>query len=97
MYVLLIFIYQAVGGIRDAQETRGLGYVYNRQDDASLTFPSSQAPSPLTGWGRLRVRSFSHSASKALRALGQASISLLDNVRAMQPGCLLYPSDAADA
>ena len=57
-----------------------------RTADASRTLPSSQAPVPFVGNGRLRNRSFSHSASKALRALGQDSISLRDNLRAIQHG-----------
>ena len=34
----------------------------------------------------MRKRKLSHSASKALRALGHAFISLVGNLRAMQPG-----------
>ena len=39
---MLVFFFQAEDGIRDAQESRGLGDVYKRQDMASA--PPSATP-----------------------------------------------------
>ena len=39
--LLFVFFFQAEGGIRDAQESRGLGDVYKRQSLISATRPRS--------------------------------------------------------
>ncbi len=36
-YIVIFFFFQAEDGIRDAQESRGLGDVYKRQDYSGIS------------------------------------------------------------
>ena len=57
MRVFWIFFFQAEDGIRDAQESRGLGDVYKRQWFIHLRFPGHEHVKIIDGvpegWGNL--------------------------------------------
>ena len=78
------FFFQAEDGIRDAQESRGLGDVYKRQMSNST---AAGRGSVLTPWARGSVRRCSCSSAGRWGGARRGTRGR---------GCLLYTSDAAD-
>ena len=82
------FVFQAEDGIRDAQESRGLGDVYKRQ---ALDHPAKHFARAVVHVGEDGLR-----ACHRLRVSGLHPPPVVAYVAAVQRNCLLYTSDAAD-
>eukprot|EP00658_Telonema_sp_P-2_P071795 TRINITY_DN61004_c0_g1_i1.p1 TRINITY_DN61004_c0_g1~~TRINITY_DN61004_c0_g1_i1.p1 ORF type:complete len:150 (-),score=19.19 TRINITY_DN61004_c0_g1_i1:67-516(-) len=103
-YMLLpFFFFQAEDGIRDAQESRGLGDVYKRQlgDKAQSEWAKEQAyqqwPRPAQQHRRQSSRSI-HMQRRAtsLTPLRMRARATTSGSEGQSHTCLLYTSDAAD-
>src|SRR5674536_382523 len=86
-FCCFFFFFQAEDGIRDAQESRGLGDVYKRQTRTVAGLTSTAAA--------ISVRVCPSAASARMRA-AIAAVSLVGPFGPHLAGCLLYTSDAAD-
>ena len=86
---MLFFFVQAEDGIRDAQESRGLGDVYKRQHSAVLSDRCPQiAISVVNPFGKYKF--------KCCCNYGRTIIPSYTCVVHFWNPCLLYTSDAAD-
>eukprot|EP00658_Telonema_sp_P-2_P081683 TRINITY_DN8450_c0_g1_i8.p1 TRINITY_DN8450_c0_g1~~TRINITY_DN8450_c0_g1_i8.p1 ORF type:complete len:123 (+),score=36.68 TRINITY_DN8450_c0_g1_i8:80-448(+) len=97
--VFFFFFFQAEDGIRDAQESRGLGDVYKRQSPIMATTPTSTAPSHL----HQVLAAPSGSTTWETACPQPHGTTLLPGWQRSAGGgarlricCLLYTSDAAD-
>eukprot|EP00658_Telonema_sp_P-2_P069643 TRINITY_DN5899_c0_g1_i8.p1 TRINITY_DN5899_c0_g1~~TRINITY_DN5899_c0_g1_i8.p1 ORF type:complete len:111 (-),score=57.53 TRINITY_DN5899_c0_g1_i8:98-430(-) len=90
MPIVFFFFFQAEDGIRDAQESRGLGDVYKRQ------------PEPLEPYTREEKREDDvfkeHSAGIDFSKYEEIKVSMQPHNAPVElfSDCLLYTSDAAD-
>ena len=78
---MCFFFFQAEDGIRDAQESRGLGDVYKRQAHMFFCHGRDKGATCNTGW-------WPNEAFDAFKAKGVSEEACYT--------CLLYTSDAAD-
>eukprot|EP00658_Telonema_sp_P-2_P018074 TRINITY_DN17079_c0_g1_i1.p1 TRINITY_DN17079_c0_g1~~TRINITY_DN17079_c0_g1_i1.p1 ORF type:complete len:133 (-),score=43.75 TRINITY_DN17079_c0_g1_i1:69-467(-) len=89
-YCLTFFFFQAEDGIRDAQESRGLGDVYKRQEkDRQLKAAAISVPAELGA-------EFQHTREALARKEEELQHAREALARKEEEACLLYTSDAAD-
>eukprot|EP00658_Telonema_sp_P-2_P049327 TRINITY_DN37503_c0_g1_i2.p1 TRINITY_DN37503_c0_g1~~TRINITY_DN37503_c0_g1_i2.p1 ORF type:complete len:112 (-),score=12.25 TRINITY_DN37503_c0_g1_i2:26-361(-) len=92
-----VFFFQAEDGIRDAQESRGLGDVYKRQPSSWGALwgssPASRRPCNLHGTGRKIASTTPLLGSQPGLGSGQSPRSRCWPRRGMAGGCLFYKSD----
>eukprot|EP00658_Telonema_sp_P-2_P056936 TRINITY_DN453_c0_g1_i6.p1 TRINITY_DN453_c0_g1~~TRINITY_DN453_c0_g1_i6.p1 ORF type:complete len:109 (-),score=42.03 TRINITY_DN453_c0_g1_i6:53-379(-) len=87
MCSIFFFFFQAEDGIRDAQESRGLGDVYKRQPRDQRSFDNF--PKIIAVFHALHRHLMPRHPPYALNSLAVIPVLCVDT-------CLLYTSDAAD-
>eukprot|EP00658_Telonema_sp_P-2_P024114 TRINITY_DN19673_c0_g1_i6.p1 TRINITY_DN19673_c0_g1~~TRINITY_DN19673_c0_g1_i6.p1 ORF type:complete len:149 (-),score=35.28 TRINITY_DN19673_c0_g1_i6:26-472(-) len=88
------FFFQAEDGIRDAQESRGLGDVYKRQHlNDELMPPTFESIGPSNAMKRFLDR---REKRMTKYVLAQEDLKATQAREGMLRSCLLYTSDAAD-
>eukprot|EP00658_Telonema_sp_P-2_P072216 TRINITY_DN6138_c0_g1_i2.p1 TRINITY_DN6138_c0_g1~~TRINITY_DN6138_c0_g1_i2.p1 ORF type:complete len:131 (+),score=46.09 TRINITY_DN6138_c0_g1_i2:16-408(+) len=88
------FFFQAEDGIRDAQESRGLGDVYKRQDLTQTQTPSGAATASKSD---PQSEAEAERQTRRERELTRVKLEMETSKRETPLGfCLLYTSDAAD-
>ena len=104
---MFIFFFQAEDGIRDAQESRGLGDVYKRQVEqvigqvVDVKFNPKEIPSIHNALIIEKRNQKSSSKPLVLEVQSHLQDGLvrcisIQDTSGLQRGCLLYTSDAAD-
>eukprot|EP00658_Telonema_sp_P-2_P053107 TRINITY_DN41534_c0_g1_i1.p1 TRINITY_DN41534_c0_g1~~TRINITY_DN41534_c0_g1_i1.p1 ORF type:complete len:125 (-),score=11.25 TRINITY_DN41534_c0_g1_i1:207-581(-) len=77
-FVAFSFFFQAEDGIRDAQESRGLGDVYKRQKNSSIPF---FLRSNMTAWGRVDLQPLAWTRDRRRSRSGSRPRSALSCLR----------------
>ena len=95
LFFYFFFFFQAEDGIRDAQESRGLGDVYKRQALTPITHTTTGATGinqdGVPGANGLPAGVSAHWAANTITISGTPTVAGTFNY-----SCLLYTSDAAD-